>query len=32
MAGRTWSYEKLFKMQNYTDNTNGEVSLTVENV
>ena len=32
MAGRTWGYEKLFKMQNYTDNTNEDVSLTVENV
>ena len=31
IAGR-WSSAKLLIMQNYTDNANGNVSLTVENV
>ena len=29
---RSWSSAKLFIMQNYTDNANGNVPLTVENV
>ena len=29
---RSWSSAKLFMMQNYTDNTNGDVPLTVENM
>ena len=29
--GRSWSSEKLLIMQNYTDNANGDVPLTVEN-
>ena len=32
MIGRSWSSVKLFIMQNYTDNTNGDVTLTEENV
>ena len=30
--GRSWSFAKLFIMQNCTDNANGDVPLTVENV
>ena len=30
--GRSWSSAKLFIVQNYTENTNGDVPLTVENV
>ena len=32
IIGRRWSSAKLFIMQNYTDNTNGDVPLVVENV
>ena len=32
IIGRSWSSAKLFIMQNYTDNTNGNVPLTVENM
>ena len=32
ICGRSWSPAKLFIMQNYTDNANGDVPLTVENV
>ena len=32
IMGRSWSSGKLFIMQNYTDNTNGDVPLTAENV
>ena len=28
---RSWSSGKLFMIQNYTDNANGDVPLTVEN-
>ena len=31
-SGRNWSSAKLFIKQNYTDNANGDVPLTVENV
>ena len=30
--GRSWSSAKLFIMQNYTDNANVDVPLTVENM
>ena len=30
--GRSWNSAKLFIAQNYTENTNGDVPLTVENV
>ena len=30
--GRSWSSAKLFIIQNYTNNANGNVPLTVENV
>ena len=30
--GKSWSSEKLFIMQNYTENANGDMLLTVENV
>ena len=29
---RSWSSAKLFIVQNYTENANGDVPLTVENV
>ena len=29
---RSWISEKLFIMQNYTDNANGDVPLTAKNV
>ena len=32
ITGRSWSSAKLFTMQNYTDNADGDVPLTVENV
>ena len=32
IIGRSWSSGKLFIMQNYTYNANGDVLLTVENV
>ena len=32
ITGRSWSSAKLFIMQNYTDNANGDVPLTVEKV
>ena len=32
IIGRSWRTAKLFMMQNYTDNTNGDVPLTVQNV
>ena len=32
MIGRSWSSAILFIMQNHTDNDNGDVPLTVENV
>ena len=30
--GRSWCSAKLFIVQNYTENANGDVPLTVENV
>ena len=32
ITGRSWSSAKLFIVQNYTENVNGDVPLTVENV
>ena len=32
IIGRSWSSAKLFILQNYTDNSNGNVPLAVENV
>ena len=32
IIGRSWSSAKLFIVQNYTENANGYVPLTVENV
>ena len=32
MTGRSWGSAKLFIMQNYTDNANGNALLTVEHV
>ena len=32
IIGRSWSSAKLFIMQNYTENANGDVALTVENM
>ena len=32
ITGRSWSPVKLFIVQNYTENANGNVPLTVENV
>ena len=32
IIGRNWGSAKLFIVQNYTDNANGDVPLTVENV
>ena len=32
IIARIWSSAKLFIVQNYTENANGDVSLTVENV
>ena len=32
IIGRSWSLAKLFIMQNYTENANGDVPLTAENV
>ena len=32
IIGRRWGSTKLFIVQNYTKNANGDVSLTVENV
>ena len=32
VIGINWSSAKLFIMQNYTENVNGDVPLTVENV
>ena len=32
IIGKSWSSAKLFINQNYTDNPNGDVPLTVENV
>ena len=32
IIGRSWSSAKLFIVQNCTENTNGYVPLTVENV
>ena len=32
IIGKSWSSAKLFIVQNYTENTNGNVPLTVENV
>ena len=32
IIGRSWSSAKLFIVQNYTENANGDVPLTVENV
>ena len=32
IIGRSWSSVKLFITQNYTDNADGNVALTVENV
>ena len=29
---KSWSFAKLFTVQNYTENANGDVPLTVENV
>ena len=30
--GRSWSSAKLFIVQNYTENANGDAPLTAENV
>ena len=32
ITGRSWSSVKLFIMQNYTDNANGNVPLTVDSL
>ena len=32
IIGRSWSSAKLFIVQNYTENVNGDVPLIVENV
>ena len=32
ITGRNWNSVKLLIVQNYTENTNGDVLLTVENV
>ena len=32
IIGKSWSSAKLFIVQNYTENANGYVPLTVENV
>ena len=32
IIGKNWSSAKLFILQNYTENANGNVPLTVENV
>ena len=32
IIGRNWSSAKLFIVQNYTENANGDVPLTAENV
>ena len=32
ITGRSWSSANLFIMQNYTDNANEDVPLTVENL
>ena len=32
IISRSWSSAKLFIMQNYTENANGDVTLIVENV
>ena len=32
ISDRGWCPKKLFTMQNYTDNANGDMPLTVENV
>ena len=32
IIGKSWSSAKLFIVQNYTENANGDVPLTVENV
>ena len=31
ILGRSWQSTELFKMQNYTDNANGSLHLTVQN-
>ena len=31
ITGKGWSSAKLFITQNYTDNANGDVPLTIEN-
>ena len=31
IIGKSWSFVKLFVMQNYTDNADGDVPLTVKN-
>ena len=32
IVGRSWSSAKVFIVQNYTENTNGDVDLTAQNV